>query len=194
VQEALEVASRSRTTVCIAHRLSTIKNADNIIVMSQGRVVEQGTHDDLYARDGMYRGLVDAQCISAESTGEGTETPEEITEMEIIRNRSHSYSPTLLRRSTTNQSSIQESKDMKAGVVEKKKYSLFYIFRKVSISSSSANSRLSRSMKTNMDYFYSDGHQLSSPAECTRQWHYFFHMVFTDLRVPTQHSYDRIRT
>ena len=104
--------------------------------MSQGRVVEQGTHDELYDQDGMYRGLVDAQRISAESTGEGTETPEEITEMELIRNRSRSYSygadsPTLIRRTTTNRSSVHESKDVEAGVVEKKRYSLFYLFRKV---------------------------------------------------------------
>ena len=110
VQEALEVASRSRTTVCIAHRLSTIKNADNIIVMSQGKAIEQGTHDELYAQNGMYRGLVDAQCISAESTGEGTETPEDIVEMDLVRNRS----PTLIRRTTTNQSSIHDSKDVES--------------------------------------------------------------------------------
>ena len=134
MQEALEVASRSRTTVCIAHRLSTIKNADNIIVMSQGKAIEQGTHDELYAQNGMYRGLVDAQCISAESTGEGTETPEEIVEMDLVRNRSHSYSPTLIRRTTTNQSSIHDSKDVEAGVIEKKKYSLFDLFKKVVIS------------------------------------------------------------
>ena len=194
MQEALEVASRSRTTVCIAHRLSTIKNADNIIVMSQGRVVEQGTHDELYAQDGMYRGLVDAQRISTESTGVGTETPEEIIEMEIVQSRSHSHSPALLRRSTTNRSSIHESKDVQAGIVEKKKYSLFYLFRKVIISSLSANSRLSHSIRASMVCFYLDGHQLSSPVECTLQWRCFLHMVSMDLQIPTWQSYDRIRT
>src|SRR5438105_2840004 len=64
VQEALEAASKSRTTICIAHRLSTIKNADNIIVMSHGTIIEQGTDDQLYNSDGMYKGLVDAQRIS----------------------------------------------------------------------------------------------------------------------------------
>jgi ATP-binding cassette, subfamily B (MDR/TAP), member 1 len=143
----LEVASRSRTTVCIAHRLSTIKNADNIIVISQGRVVQQGTHDELYAQDGMYRGLVDAQRISAEGTGDGgDETPEEITEMELVRNHSRSQSfpqgevPGLLRRSTTGKSSIIQSKDLELGVVEKKKYSLFYLLKKVYLSKFNPNS------------------------------------------------------
>jgi ATP-binding cassette subfamily B (MDR/TAP) protein 1 len=124
--------------VCIAHRLSTIKNADNIIVMSQGKVVQQGTHDDLYAQDGMYRGLVDAQRISAESTGDGgDETPEEFTEMELIRSRTRSQSfpkgdvPSLLRRTTTGRSSRIESKDLESGIVEKRKYSLWYLFKKV---------------------------------------------------------------
>ena len=64
MQEALDIAVRSRTTVCIAHRLSTIRNADNIIVLSRGQVVEQGTHAQLLALGGVYRDLVQAQLIS----------------------------------------------------------------------------------------------------------------------------------
>src|SRR5947207_6777284 len=71
VQEAIQTVSRSRTTVCIAHRLSTIKTADKIIVMSRGEVVEEGTHHDLYAMNGIYHGLVEAQNISAESDASG---------------------------------------------------------------------------------------------------------------------------
>jgi ABC-type multidrug transport system fused ATPase/permease subunit len=48
------------TTIIIAHRLSTIRNADQILVMDQGRVVERGTHDDLMALSGAYRELVDS--------------------------------------------------------------------------------------------------------------------------------------
>jgi ATP-binding cassette, subfamily B (MDR/TAP), member 1 len=143
VQEALEMASRSRTTICIAHRLSTIKNADNIIVMSNSTIVEQGSHDELYARDGMYRGLVDAQRISAESTRDGDETPEEVIETEEAIRRIHSKSlpspsefPALLRRTTTGRSaSVVETKDISSGEVAKTKYSIFYLLKNVTIDS-----------------------------------------------------------
>ena len=67
VQAALDVAAQGRTTIVIAHRLSTIKTADNIVVMSRGRIVEQGSHDELLERQGAYYCLVDAQRISAEN-------------------------------------------------------------------------------------------------------------------------------
>jgi ATP-binding cassette, subfamily B (MDR/TAP), member 1 len=65
VQAALEVASAGRTTITIAHRLSTIRDAHNIVVMSEGRIVEQGTHDDLVEKRGAYFNLVTAQSIAA---------------------------------------------------------------------------------------------------------------------------------
>lgn len=63
VQEALDRASKNRTTIVIAHRLSTIKDADNIVVMRKGVIVEQGTHDELIAKNGDYFQLVEAQRI-----------------------------------------------------------------------------------------------------------------------------------
>ncbi|WP_343079742.1 ABC transporter ATP-binding protein [Ostreiculturibacter nitratireducens] len=57
VQEALGRLSVGRTTLVIAHRLSTVRGADKILVMDKGRVVEEGTHDELYAKGGLYAGL-----------------------------------------------------------------------------------------------------------------------------------------
>ena len=63
VQEALERLMKTRTTIAIAHRLSTIKNADEICVMKDGRIVERGTHDELLALDGVYKRLNDMQTL-----------------------------------------------------------------------------------------------------------------------------------
>lgn len=61
VQKALEKAQEGRTTIIIAHRLSTIKNADKIIAIEEGRVVEQGTHSELMKKNGLYHQLVEHQ-------------------------------------------------------------------------------------------------------------------------------------
>ena len=61
VQDALERLMKTRTTVAIAHRLSTIKNADEICVIHDGRIVERGTHEELLERDGYYKKLHEMQ-------------------------------------------------------------------------------------------------------------------------------------
>ena len=61
IQNALKVLASGRTTFVVAHRLSTIRNADNIFVLDDGKIVESGTHDELYAKEGKYRAMYEAQ-------------------------------------------------------------------------------------------------------------------------------------
>ena len=63
VQQALENMMRNRTSIVIAHRLSTIQNADKIVVMQQGEIVEEGKHDELLSLNGTYRKLVEMQSF-----------------------------------------------------------------------------------------------------------------------------------
>jgi ATP-binding cassette subfamily B (MDR/TAP) protein 1 len=104
VQAALEVAAEGRTTITIAHRLSTIKDAHNIVVMSQGRIVEQGTHDQLLEKQGAYYNLVTAQKIAAVNEL----TPEEEAALD------NKEEEALIRKTTAN-SNPKETHDAEAG-------------------------------------------------------------------------------
>jgi ATP-binding cassette, subfamily B, bacterial MsbA len=66
VQRAVENLMESRTTFVIAHRLSTIKRADRILVLDKGRILDSGTHKELYNRGGLYKDLYDLQFSSQE--------------------------------------------------------------------------------------------------------------------------------
>lgn len=74
VQDALSNVSRNRTTLVIAHKLATIKAADSIAVLSEGTVVEQGTHLELIKKKGHYAALVSAQDLGNEEEGQATDT------------------------------------------------------------------------------------------------------------------------
>jgi len=65
IQQAMARLMKGRTTFVIAHRLSTIRDADMILVMNRGRIVEQGTHDELLARRGFYFDLYNSQFVEA---------------------------------------------------------------------------------------------------------------------------------
>ena len=70
VRQALERLMQGRTTLVIAHRLSTIRDADQIVVLDRGQVVEQGNHQELLARQGLYAQLVSTQLVGATYEGE----------------------------------------------------------------------------------------------------------------------------
>ena len=69
VQAAIDAATDQCTTVIIAHRLSTITNADHIVVMAEGTVVDQGTHTELMSRNGVYANLIEQQQIKGKGSG-----------------------------------------------------------------------------------------------------------------------------
>ena len=65
VQDAFEELMKGRTSFIVAHRLSTIKNADQILVMKDGNIIERGTHDELLDRGGFYAKLYESQFAKA---------------------------------------------------------------------------------------------------------------------------------
>jgi subfamily B ATP-binding cassette protein MsbA len=75
VQDALQQLSRERTTLVIAHRLSTIENADRIVVMENGRIIEQGGHQELLARKGAYAALFQLSAMGAAASPPASATP-----------------------------------------------------------------------------------------------------------------------
>ena len=65
VQDAFEELMKGRTSFIVAHRLSTIKNADQILVMKAGNIIERGTHEELLTQGGFYKQLYESQFAKA---------------------------------------------------------------------------------------------------------------------------------
>ncbi|KAL1590682.1 hypothetical protein WHR41_00707 [Cladosporium halotolerans] len=140
VQAALDKAAQGRTTIVIAHRLSTIKNADNIVVMSQGRIVEQGTHDDLLEKKAAYFNLVEAQRIAQENERKNEdeilgldETDPQVKTLELEKGEAEfETDPNDLELGRTKTGKSESSKILENRAEEKeKKYSLWTLVRLV---------------------------------------------------------------
>ncbi|KXG51792.1 ABC transporter, integral membrane type 1 [Penicillium griseofulvum] len=109
VQRALNNVSKGRTTITIAHKLATIRDADNIVVMENGRILEQGTHDALLESNGAYTRLVRAQDLSVATQDEDVSNSQD----EIDKGDHVTLTGELTRYSTLTRSALekQQSRD-----------------------------------------------------------------------------------
>lgn len=111
VQDALDKASEGRTTIAIAHRLSTIRNADNIVVMAKGRIVEQGNHNELIRKEGVYQSLVQAQELRSKINPNNR--PSEVPDEKGAEFSVEGEELGLVRTTTTKAASYHPKKDEK---------------------------------------------------------------------------------
>ncbi|KAL9950027.1 hypothetical protein D7B24_001160 [Verticillium nonalfalfae] len=109
VQQALDKASVGRTTIVIAHKLATIRKADNIVVMTKGRIVEQGTHEALIANDDVYANLVKIQNLAVTDTDSTSDT--EIDEANASKGEDLDVSKSLTRYATSVQGRMEDQKE-----------------------------------------------------------------------------------
>lgn len=110
VQQALDRAAEGRTTIVIAHKLATIRKADNIVVMSKGHIVEQGTHDGLIAQGGTYARLVRIQDLAVGAAGSSSDIEEDDAAGD---KESHpiELTKTMTRYATEDQARLEAQKD-----------------------------------------------------------------------------------
>ncbi|KAL4942135.1 hypothetical protein BDV06DRAFT_192977 [Aspergillus oleicola] len=139
VQAALERAAEGRTTIVIAHRLSTIKTAHNIVVLVDGNIAEQGTHDELVDREGPYRKLVEAQRINEEKEAEALDEEdidgEDLTKEDITKIKTASSGSSELEEKPITMDRTGTHKSISSAILSKRpaekapKYSLWTLLR-----------------------------------------------------------------
>ena len=137
VQAALERAAEGRTTIVIAHRLSTIKTAHNIVVLVNGKIAEQGTHDELVDRGGAYRKLVEAQRINEQKETDALEDAdaEDLTNADIAKIRTASSASSDLDGKPTTIDRTGTHKSVSSAILSKRppettpKYSLWTLLK-----------------------------------------------------------------
>jgi ATP-binding cassette subfamily B (MDR/TAP) protein 1 len=126
VQKALDRASAGRTTIVIAHKLATIRKADNIVVMSAGKIIEQGTHESLIALDGAYSKLVTVQqlTVADEHTGEDSDAEKQSMEE---KSRGIQESKPLTRYATLDEESVESTEKHRYDDESQKQLGLFTV-------------------------------------------------------------------
>ncbi|CAG8595233.1 12948_t:CDS:2, partial [Acaulospora morrowiae] len=138
VQDALDKASKNRTTIVIAHRLSTIRHATKIVVMNQGVIVEIGNHEELMEKQGYYSKLVEAQQIHLIKESQALDSPsippEDSDILLATKNREEELR--LIRRVTTNRSvssAVLEGRkaDLESATKHDYEYTTWELFKKV---------------------------------------------------------------
>ncbi|EMC96619.1 hypothetical protein BAUCODRAFT_148201 [Baudoinia panamericana UAMH 10762] len=133
VQSALDRVSANKTTLIIAHKLATVMAADNIAVMANGQVVEQGSHHELLERDGLYAAMVRAQDLGAElEEGAPSRAPEVAPQEHENHGEYGSSAPTLMRMRSEYKATEPQSKvePLTAGTLNQSLFSCAFVMLK----------------------------------------------------------------
>lgn len=134
VQNALDKAAMNRTTIVVAHRLSTIKNADNIVVMAKGKIIEQGTHTGLLALNNAYAKFVNAQALATKTVKGGSAGSVEYDSHDstgLSFNEKDDIIPHLNRMKSGRSAASQELERQDSGKTKVPSYSLYTCIKRV---------------------------------------------------------------
>ena len=118
VQDALDKAAKGRTTITIAHRLSTVRDADQILVMGGGEILEQGTHNSLLQSGGAYANLVSGQKLNTEVAEAAAGPTASDTALAVAADSPIDERPAFLTRATTGRSLASAALDARRAARE----------------------------------------------------------------------------